>query len=223
MKFTYVSAVVFLALCSCSKKDSKRVLDVPPVVAKPEVQKPATDFEGKSKEEILQMKYDKITLKCELWTQYAKELDLTQNASDSFEVDYLNDPLLTKSIVSLKGTAHGRGIELRFKVNNYKIRESIRVKNLDGSTTVAQYSPEIDIEYSYQTSKMSTGGESTMGPMTGYNRSTFVHENDKNESTESLQIGSEENKYIDHLNCQMTSVLKEKYKDQYKIEPKAEN
>lgn len=222
MKFAYVSAVVFLALCSCSKKDSKRVLDMPPATEKKAVQS-TSDFEGKSKEEILQMKYDKITLKCELWTQYAKELDLTRTASDSFEVDYLNDPLLKKSIVSLKGNSNGRGIELKFKVNDYRIRESIRVKNKDGSVVVAQHSPEIDLEYSILTTKIGVSGESTVGPMTGYNRSTFVHENDKNESTESLQIGSEENKYIDHLNCQMTSVLKEKYKDQYKVEPKAEN
>ena len=108
MKLTYFSACVFLVLCSCGKKDSTRTVNppAPPVIQKIEVNS-VSDFKGKSNEEILAMKYDKITLKCDLWTQFAKELDLKISPNDSFEVDFLNDTSLKKSAVKPCGFPSG--------------------------------------------------------------------------------------------------------------------
>lgn len=202
---------------ACSKKDLNRNVQPIEPVNTPK-QTSISDFQGKSNEEILKIKYDKIVLKCQFWSQYTEKLDLALSPNDSFEVDFLNDLTLSKSLMSLKGSANGKTTILDFKLTDYEIRESLRHKGLNGKIYVLQFSPMLNLEYNFQsTSFKSENGGITSGPVKGYNRGSRILEGDHNYSTESLQIADEPRRYIDHLDCTLDSIIKEKYKDQFKV------
>ncbi len=208
MKYFFLA--IILMLFSCSREKFESVIDALPAVQKAKTASKA-DFNGKSDAEILQMKYERISLKCDLWTQYGKELNLNAAPNDTTEIDFFDDPSLENSLISLAGNTSGRTLNIQLKVESFKIFENLEYHGPTGRWTSARYSPvfKLAIKFSADKSSGSFGGSGSGNEIFEKSATDLMNQ--------SSHSDGDEFEYFDYLKCVLNTQAKEEYKDQFSV------
>lgn len=205
MKMQYYFLILVFMFFSCSQKKFESVLDAIPTFQKAKTDSKA-DFDGKSDAEILQMKYEKISLKCDLWTQYGKELNLNATPNDTAEIDIFDDPSLENSLITLKGNTPGRSLNVQLKVESFKIFENLEYNSPTGRRTFARYSPVFKLGIKFS------------GSFKGSSRGNEIFERSEADLiNQSSHSDGDEFEYFDYLKCVLNTQAKDKYKDQFSV------
>jgi len=198
-----------LTLVACAKNN-----DISPKNS-PAPQGPvAQKLAGKSTTEVLQAKYNKAELQCNLWIQFGGEFNKSNPPSDSFSVDLLKvDP--TQGELKLSGKAQDQTVDFFIQVNALKI-SYVNLTDIDGTLYIMEHSPVIEYTYSYEESAIHINGAIISGQGSGHRT---VNEKLKDMAINSAsKVEGDVGTYFQYLDCSIETDIKPEFQDQFKVQ-----
>ncbi len=202
-------ALIFVA---CAKNNDNNSQKNAPTPQGPTAQ----NLEGKSTDEVLQTKYNKAELVCNLWTQFGGELNKSNPPNDSFSVDLLKvDP--TQGELKLSGKSQDQTVDVSIQVNALKISH-VHHTDVDGTVYIMEHTPVIEYAYSYEESAIHINGATISGQGSGQRS---VNEKLKDVALNfSSKTQGDIGTYFRYLDCSIETDIKPEYQDQFKVQKK---
>ena len=212
-----ISLVIISTLClaACGESDGvnfgnqKKNKDQQQEQIKPVV---AQNLGGKSTEEVIKIKYNKLDLKCDLWIYSGEQFVKTDKPTDSKSIDLLN---INSDLLEIKLSVKNefQAAKVSVKINDIEIVHNQHTDQ-NGIITIMKYSPTLNISYMYDTIE-STSNNSNI--KSSGNGQTHVRERIINNFTGLLesQQGTNQKNYFT-VECLLQSDIKPEYQDQYR-------
>ncbi len=202
LKLHRIILIFSMVLCACQKNED-RVQPRNPTDETQVIQ----DLNGKTNEEILQLKYDRIGLSCQLWTQKGLQLDLSQPPNDSLFFDlkaFESLPILK----TLTGQVDRHIMNIELNIQRLNILPQGQLVNQYNQNFLVKYSPYLEI-----TSRFFSETKKHLG----LSLSVKTMNEKIKEVLLSSRIETQKSAlaYFDHLECELQSDIKANYIDQY--------
>jgi len=167
------------------------------------------DLANKTIKEVLELKYEKADLTCQLWIQKRKKIDTSQEPENHFSVSLLSETL-KEDFYALDGLQYAVEVETLFKVNSFLI-SNYSFTDKEGKTIEKTYSPFLNLSYGGKVRVTFSNGEffdTSLGDdfdlFEGASRQVWV--------THFTNPTTGEVRWIE-IRCEVDAELKEEFKD----------
>lgn len=220
--FNLVSVVVLLSLVGCIKGGEAQPVATKSLSGPVDAPQSSTiNLAGKSLSEVLKLKYNKVELNCQLWTQALEHIVTTGEPNDVVSVDLMS--LTLPKVLTLKWQLQYHNLAFTVKINSVGLKESLNLNDLDGTKYKASYTPFVDADFtsiSYSYSGRPGDGPFIVGPSSG--TSIQVYENVRTLAlsdvigvfTDSLGITRS---YSDEVLCMVKTEIKPEFRNQFEV------
>lgn len=223
-KLIFITLSGLLFLMGCGTKDS--ALDNSNQRVDQQNNPNAINLSGKSTAEVLNLKYNRVVLKCALWSQNDKNINLVFSPNDTVTLDLK------------KNSEFPQSLELSAIVDNHEIKVSFEVVKLAhygvlnftdslGNNILAQYSPYVEAKFSSFTKNFLGNGQFTSNQ--GSSSRTVkerIEDVALNQITEPTQQNAgivSKSAFSDYVGCIIETDIKPEYRNQFVFKPAAKN
>ena len=173
------------------------------------------NLKDKTADEVLEIKYNKANLNCNLWLQFGKELNRDLKANDSFSLDLLKTDINRESKHELIGKVKNQTLEVVINLIELKIK-TMKIEDLNNNTTYTfKNSPVVEMNFDYR-SNFDNGKTIFKG--------SGIHKRSINEKIKlvtlnhSRRAGNDSKSYFEYLECTIDTDIKAGYQDQFSLE-----
>ncbi len=170
-------------------------------------------LKDRSADEVLNLKYNKAVLSCNLWVQYTKDLDKNLKPNDSFSIDLLKSDISREAIQKLSAQVKDQSVEVNINLKDINIKTT---KIVDSNATYRlKNSPVIEMDYSYN-SLYKNGRTVLKG--SGQQIRAIYEKIIVIPLSHSRQPKKYSKTYFEQLECTIDTEIKTEYSDEFSIE-----
>lgn len=226
MKKVLVLISISACMLGCAKSDDKKHSNQQNDKSQVEQKIETVDLTNKSTAEILDLKYNTAQLKCSLWSQNSKQINLKLPANYTTTMN-LRSPLSLPKELILKASINNHQIQVNVKVTKVSHHDSIRYVDSSKNIVNASFSPYVEIESGYVSQTKISKVSSSTG--SGSNFKT-VREQDhvmilQNHSAQLTEQQPKNKKgplvsdsFANYVSCALNTDIKQVYQNQLSVE-----
>jgi len=172
-------------------------------------------LEGKSDQEVMDLKYDQAILVCRLWSQHASSLDLSRRPNQSVTWDFLNDQAAAingRKTLELSSSIGKQNLAIEMKASVALVNTEFAAPH--GGVYRARYSPKITLDVQEQENRFD-GPQGTDGH-SGSSQAEVFEQRPEVIFDDSHSQAPDPLTYFNHLECVTQTKFRPGFAEQLK-------